>query len=49
MRICVIGGGVVTESEYETARDVGRALARSGHTVVCGGLSGVMGNGQSLM
>lgn len=42
MRICVIGGGVVTESEYETARDVGRALARRGHTVVCGGLSGVM-------
>lgn len=42
MRVCVIGGGVVTESEYETARTVGRELARRNHTVVCGGLSGVM-------
>ena len=42
MRVCVIGGGVVTESEYETARKVGRELATRGHVVVCGGLSGVM-------
>lgn len=42
MRVCVIGGSTVTEEEYEFAMDVGRELGRRGHTVVCGGLTGVM-------
>jgi hypothetical protein len=42
MRVSVIGGGTVTESERETAHEVGRLLARRGHVVVCGGLGGVM-------
>ncbi len=42
MRVSVIGGGTVTESEAETAAAVGRQLADRDHTVVCGGLGGVM-------
>jgi len=42
MRVSVVGGGRVTEGEYEQARDVGRLLAERGHTVVCGGRTGVM-------
>ena len=42
MRISVIGGSTVTESEAETAAAVGRRLADRGHTVVCGGYGGVM-------
>ncbi|MFB6122866.1 MAG: TIGR00725 family protein [Haloferacaceae archaeon] len=42
MRVSVIGGGTVTESEAETATAVGRLLAQRGHVVVCGGLGGVM-------
>ena len=42
MRVSVIGGGTVTDEEYELARDVGRLLGKRGHTVVCGGLGGVM-------
>lgn len=42
MRVSVIGGSVVDEAEYETARRLGTVLAERGHTVVCGGLSGVM-------
>lgn len=42
MRVSVIGGGVVTDEEYETAREVGRLLGDRGHDVVCGGLTGVM-------
>jgi len=42
MRVSVVGGGRVDESEYEQARDVGRLLAERGHTVVCGGRTGVM-------
>jgi hypothetical protein len=42
MRVSVVGGSTVTESAAETAAAVGRRLADSGHTVVCGGLGGVM-------
>ena len=42
MRVSVIGGSTVTESEAETAERVGRILAEHGHTVVCGGYGGVM-------
>ena len=42
MRVSVIGGSTVTESEAETAAAVGRRLAERGHTVVCGGYGGAM-------
>lgn len=42
MRVSVIGGSSVDDATYETARNVGRTLADHGHTVICGGLSGVM-------
>jgi uncharacterized protein (TIGR00725 family) len=44
MRVAVIGGGQVTDTdaEYETARAVGRLLAERDHEVVCGGRRGVM-------
>lgn len=42
MRVSVIGGSSVTDAEYATARDLGVELAEREHTVVCGGLGGVM-------
>ena len=42
MRVSVIGGGSITDETYETAVAVGRELGDRGHTVVCGGLGGVM-------
>lgn len=42
MRVSVIGGGTVTDAEYEQAREVGRVLGERGHAVVCGGYGGVM-------
>ena len=42
MRISVVGGSTVSEATSETARTLGRLLARRGHVVVCGGQSGVM-------
>jgi uncharacterized protein (TIGR00725 family) len=42
MRVSVIGGSSVTDSEYELARELGRVLAERGHELVCGGLGGVM-------
>ena len=42
MRVSVIGGSSISETTYERARDLGRRLGRRGHTVVCGGLEGVM-------
>ncbi|WP_256300280.1 TIGR00725 family protein [Haloarchaeobius salinus] len=42
MRVSVIGGSSVSDEEYERAAAVGRLLAEHGHTVVCGGLGGVM-------
>ncbi|RXK50324.1 TIGR00725 family protein [Halorientalis pallida] len=43
MRVSVIGGGVIDRETADVARRVGRELAERGHTVVCGGLGGVMG------
>ena len=42
MRVSVIGGSAVSEAEADLATDVGRLLAQRGHTLVCGGLGGVM-------
>lgn len=42
MRVSVIGGSSVQPAEYERAVAVGRLLGERGHTVVCGGLGGVM-------
>jgi hypothetical protein len=42
MRISIIGGGTVADGVRETAAQTGRVVARRGHTVVCGGLGGVM-------
>lgn len=42
MRVSVVGGSEVDEATYATARAVGHRLGDRGHTVVCGGLSGVM-------
>ena len=42
MRVSVIGGGVIDRETAATARAVGRELAERDHTVVCGGLDGVM-------
>jgi uncharacterized protein (TIGR00725 family) len=42
MRVSVIGGGTIGDAEAGTAETVGRLLVERGHTVVCGGLGGVM-------
>jgi len=42
MRVSVIGGSVVTDEQYDTARELGRRLADRDHEVVCGGLGGAM-------
>ncbi|WP_049987650.1 SLOG cluster 4 domain-containing protein [Halobellus rufus] len=42
MRVSVIGGSVIDEAEAETATTLGRLLGQRGHTIVCGGLGGVM-------
>ncbi|WP_396612522.1 TIGR00725 family protein [Haloferax sp. S1W] len=42
MRVSVIGGSSISERSEELAEEVGRLLAQRGHTVVCGGLGGVM-------
>ncbi|SDX56269.1 TIGR00725 family protein [Halobellus clavatus] len=42
MRVSVIGGSTVNEREATRAAALGRLLAQRGHTVVCGGLGGVM-------
>ncbi len=42
MRISVIGAGDCAGEVYERAREVGRLLAERGHTLICGGLGGVM-------
>ena len=42
MFISVIGGSQCSQEEALWAEEVGRGLARSGATVVCGGLGGVM-------
>ena len=42
MRISVIGGSSIDDETRAQAREVGRLLGERGHTVVCGGLGGVM-------
>ncbi|WP_115864110.1 TIGR00725 family protein [Halorussus litoreus] len=42
MRISVIGGGTVSDTQATIAEEVGRRLAERGHDLVCGGLGGVM-------
>jgi uncharacterized protein (TIGR00725 family) len=42
MRIAVIGGSSIDEETDERAVEVGRLLGEHGHTIVCGGLGGVM-------
>ena len=42
LHIAVVGPGKPTAAEYDTAREVGVALAEEGAVVVCGGLGGVM-------
>ena len=43
MRVSVIGSGSKLDGETEAdAENVGRLLADRGHTVVCGGMGGVM-------
>ena len=42
VRVAVIGGGRASELEYATALALGRALARAGVVVICGGRGGVM-------
>jgi uncharacterized protein (TIGR00725 family) len=41
-QIGVIGGAECTPTIYEIAREVGREVAHSGFSLVCGGLGGVM-------
>jgi uncharacterized protein (TIGR00725 family) len=40
--VAVIGGGQPTTTEVKEAEEVGRALARRGVVLICGGLGGVM-------
>ncbi|MDY6764597.1 MAG: TIGR00725 family protein [Halobacteria archaeon] len=42
MRVSVIGGSTVTQELYEVGEETGAILASRGHTVVCGGLTGIM-------
>jgi len=42
MRVSVVGASAPSEAAVADAHEVGRLLAERGHTVVCGGLGGVM-------
>lgn len=42
MRVSVIGGSSIDEETATIAAELGQELADRGHTVVCGGLDGVM-------
>ena len=42
MRVSIIGGGTIDDETATIAELVGKAVATRGHTVVCGGLGGVM-------
>ncbi|MGQ3327779.1 MULTISPECIES: TIGR00725 family protein [Halorubrum] len=42
MRVSVIGGSSVPPETAAVAEELGERLANRGHTVVCGGLGGVM-------
>lgn len=42
MRVSVVGGGTSTTETESVAERVGRRIAERGHTLVCGGRTGVM-------
>ena len=42
MRVSVVGGGEVSAGTAAVAEELGRLVGERGHTVVCGGLGGVM-------
>ncbi|WP_439026304.1 TIGR00725 family protein [Haloarchaeobius sp. DT45] len=42
MRVSVIGGSSVSDESYDIAEEVGYLLGKRDHTVICGGLTGVM-------
>jgi uncharacterized protein (TIGR00725 family) len=42
MQVAVIGSGKSSDEIWKMAQDLGRRLAEEGHTIVCGGLGGVM-------
>lgn len=42
MQVAVIGGAECSDVVRKTAYDLGKMLAEGGHTLVCGGLGGVM-------
>jgi len=42
VRVSVVGGSRIDEATADTARELGRVLAERDHTVVTGGLGGVM-------
>lgn len=42
MQVAVIGGAECNDVVRKTAYDLGKMLAEGGHTLVCGGLGGVM-------
>ncbi len=42
MQVAVVGGGNCSPEVRDLARGLGRLLAERGHTVLCGGLGGVM-------
>lgn len=41
-RIAVVGSGIASDAEADTARALGRAIGEAGAVVVCGGRGGVM-------
>jgi len=42
MQVAVIGGGKCSDEIWKMAQDLGKRLAKEGHTTICGGLGGVM-------
>lgn len=42
MQLAVVGGGDCSPRVREMAEELGRLLAEEGHTLLCGGLGGVM-------
>jgi uncharacterized protein (TIGR00725 family) len=42
VQIAVIGAGDCSREEFDTAREVGALLGKSGAVLLCGGMSGVM-------
>jgi uncharacterized protein (TIGR00725 family) len=42
MQVAVIGGAKCDDDVSKTAYDLGKKLAEGGHTLICGGLGGVM-------